>query len=189
MNPTLFQQVLGAPFFNLPDAVRALHSVRGQGRYTGRADIERGTGALSRFCAWTVKLPPASNGEVLQFACEADEKSETWTRDFGGHAFASTLTERDGLLVERLGPMQFRFELHTHADTLYWNVAKAKLFGVLPLPAALFRGVQCREREVDGRYEFRVSARMPLAGLLIRYEGWLEPADPATRDLNARLAK
>ncbi len=189
MNPTLFQQVLGAPFFNLPDAVRALHSLRGHGRYSGRVDIERGTGALSRLCAWMVKLPPASTGEFLQFECDADDRRELWTRDFGGHKFASRLHAHGDLLVERLGPMQFRFDLHTHADTLYWNVAKARLFGFVPLPAALFRGVQCREREVDERYEFRVRAYLPLAGLLVRYEGWLEPADAATRDLNARLAK
>jgi hypothetical protein len=39
--------------------------------------------------------------------------------------------------------------------------------------------VRCREREHDGRYEFLVEARLPLVGLVIRYEGWLLPVDDA----------
>ena len=46
----------------------------------------------------------------------------------------------------------------------------------LPLPAGWFDGVHCREYEHDGRYVFQVEAALPLAGMLIRYEGWLEPA-------------
>jgi hypothetical protein len=47
---------------------------------------------------------------------------------------------------------------------------------VLPLPAAWFAGVRCRERARNGRYEFLVEATLPLAGPLVRYEGWLERA-------------
>ncbi|WP_372018719.1 hypothetical protein [Pseudoxanthomonas sp. 10H] len=39
IEPTVFQQVLRAPFFNLPDSLRALHSVRGRATYAGRVDI------------------------------------------------------------------------------------------------------------------------------------------------------
>ena len=37
----------------------------------------------------------------------------------------------------------------------------------------------CREREHEGRYEFLVDARLPLAGRIIRYEGWLAPMGDA----------
>lgn len=88
----------------------------------------------------------------------------------------SQLAYRDGLLRERLGPMQFRFWLHAGEDgVLWWRVAGARLFGVLPLPKRLFDGVRCREREQEGRYEFLVEAALPLMGLIVRYEGWLEP--------------
>src|SRR3546814_14456127 len=53
---------------------------------------------------------------------------------------------RDGrMLVERLGPVRFRFALHVQDGELWWRVNGVKLFGVLPLPAALFDGVYCRE--------------------------------------------
>ena len=172
----MFQQVLRAPFFNLPDSVRALHSIRGRGVYAGRVAVERGTHPLARLCAAIAGLPPTMADGPLRLEFAADAKSESWCRDFGGHPMNSRLRCRKGLLVERLGPVQFRFLLHTADGAIYWNVAGVRLLGLLPLPVALFGRVQCREREHAGRYEFRVEATLPLAGPLIRYEGWLEPA-------------
>ena len=177
LQPTVFQQVLRAPFFNLPDAVRALHSIRGRGDYAGRVAIERGGNALARLCAAIAGLPPAMADAPLRVEFIADARGETWRRDFDGHPMASRLRCRKGLLVERLGPLQFRFLLHIADGAIYWNVAAVRLLGLLPLPVALFGRVQCREREHAGRYEFRVEAALPLAGRLIRYEGWLEPGD------------
>ncbi|KAF1686014.1 hypothetical protein B1992_09935 [Pseudoxanthomonas broegbernensis] len=176
MYPTVFQQVLRAPFFTLPDAVRALHSIRGRGTYAGRVDIQRGTNALARLCAAVAGLPPAMRDAPLRVEFTAGADAETWRRDFGGHPMASRLRCRDGLLVERLGPLQFRFALHTAGGAVYWNAVGARLFGIVPLPARLFAQVRCRERVHEGRYQFLVEATLPLLGLLIRYEGWLQPA-------------
>ena len=48
---TLFQQALGAAFFNLPEAVRRLHALRGTARYSGMATVERGGNPLARLGA------------------------------------------------------------------------------------------------------------------------------------------
>ncbi|AKC86103.1 DUF4166 domain-containing protein [Pseudoxanthomonas suwonensis] len=179
IEPTVFQQVLRAPFFNLPDTLRALHSIRGRGEYAGRVTVERGTNPLARLFAAVAGLPPAMADAPLRVGFATDAKGETWRRDFGGHPMASRLKCRKGLLIERLGPVQFRFLLHTADGAIYWNVAGVRLLGLLPLPVALFGRVQCREREHAGRYEFRVEAALPLAGPVIRYEGWLLPGDAA----------
>lgn len=178
MTPTVFQQALGAAFFRLPERVRALHSLRGRARYAGRCTIERGRNPVARLCAALAGLPPARQDvpTTVEFTC--DPRRERWQRDFGGARMASTLRFKDGLLRERLGPMQFRFALHANNGAIWWNVAGARLFGLLPLPAALFEGVRCREREHAQRYEFMVEAAMPVIGRIIRYEGWLEPETP-----------
>ena len=72
------------------------------------------------------------------------------------------------------GAVQFRFWLHVSDGALWWQVAGVRVFGILPLPVALFEGVHCREREHEGRYEFMVEAGMPWLGRIVRYEGWLE---------------
>src|SRR3546814_19289089 len=88
---------------------------------------------------------------------------------------------RDGrMLVERLGPVRFRFALHAQDGALRWRVNGVKLFAVLPLPASQFDGVYCREGEAEWRYTFAVEAALRLRGRLIRYEGWLEHAESSS---------
>lgn len=173
---TLFQQVLGAAFYNLPEAVRRLHAVRGTARFAGVATVDRGQNPLARLCARVAGLPRAMRDAPLTVEFIADAKRETWRRDFGGTRMQTRLAFKGGLLREWLGPLQFRYQLHPGVDALWWQVAGARAFGLLPLPAGWFEGVRCRECEHDGRYAFLVEARLPLAGLVVRYEGWLTPA-------------
>ena len=39
MTPTLYQTLLGAAFFRLPDGLRALHGVHGTARYAGEVTV------------------------------------------------------------------------------------------------------------------------------------------------------
>lgn len=80
--------------------------------------------------------------------------------------------ERQGLLCERLGLVEFAFRLSASEGVLAWHVASVRALG-LPLPASAFHAVQARESESGGRYRFDVSATLPLAGLLVHYRGWL----------------
>lgn len=173
--PTLFQALLGATFFRLPEAVRRLHGVRGHARYVGQATVERGTHPLARLCARVAGLPPAMRDAPLTVDFDANARQETWRRSFDGTPMRSQLSLRHGMLCERLGALRFRFHLYLHEDALHWRVAGVRAFGVLPLPARWFEGVRCVEREVDGRYAFEVDAALPLAGTVVRYRGWLVP--------------
>lgn len=174
--PTLFQQALGAAFFNLPPSLRQLHGLRGTARYVGIASIECGRNPLARLCARIAGLPkPMQDAPaVVEFATDA--KGETWRRDFGGTRMQSRLRFKGGQLRERLGPLQFRYRLHAGEGAIWWQVVGVRLFGLLPLPAGWFAGVRCRECEHEGRYEFLVDADLPLVGRIIRYQGWLAPA-------------
>ncbi|MGV8930775.1 MAG: DUF4166 domain-containing protein [Luteimonas sp.] len=176
MTPTLFQKLLGASFYSLPPTVRALHGVRGHGSYVGRASIVRGHNWLARLCAAMARLPAAREGVVTTVTFDADAHGETWRRDFGGHRMPSRLHDGRGVLVERLGLLRFRFALHVHDGAIWWQATGARLLGVLPLPVSWLADVHCRESEHDGRYTFLVEASLPVLGRLIRYEGWLEPA-------------
>ena len=57
----------------------------------------------------------------------------------------------------------------------------------LPLPRALMPGGDAWEEEVEGTFRFHVEIKLPLAGPVVCYEGWLEPQNgaegsPATRN-------
>ncbi len=52
-----------------------------------------------------------------------------------------------------------------------WNILG------LPLPMWLCPRSTSHESVEDGRFRFHVEISHPLTGLIVRYRGWLEPAD------------
>jgi Domain of unknown function (DUF4166) len=171
---TLFIDVLGdAAFSTLPARVQALHRASGTRCYRGEADVLRGTNLLARLCGFVTAQPPAAQRVPLQVEIAATSTGECWMRNFAGHPMRSTIWARKGLLCERLGLVTFAFVLSVEDNALIWRVRGVRALG-LPLPARWFDGVRARESEVAGRYHFDVEARLPLAGLLVHYRGWLD---------------
>lgn len=170
----VFEQLLGPRFDELPPTVRRLHADQGFRRWHGEVEVERGRGWLSRLCAWATRLPPAGRGPIVVEIVAAPER-EQWTRFVARHAMHSTLWADDGLLCERLGLVEFGFALEGTGGALVWRVARVRAMG-LPLPARWLNGVVAREFEHEGRYRYDVAARLPVAGLLVHYRGWLEGA-------------
>lgn len=176
-SPSLYRQLLGAQFDTLAPSLQALHARDGRHRYHGKVEVERGSGLLSKLCAWATRLPHAGRGPI-SVEILADAGRERWTRVFAGRAMRSRLWARDGLLCERLGVATFAFRLRVepspHAGgTIVWRVARVRVLGA-PLPVAWFTGVHAHEYEGKGRYHFDVVAGLPLAGLLVHYRGWLD---------------
>lgn len=172
MNP-LFRRVLGDGFDDLPPQLRAIHSVMGRESWKGEATITRGRHPCVPLLALATRLPPSRERVPTTVEFVADGTGEEWRRDFGGARMVSRYRERNGRLCERLGLVEFAFALTAKDGCIFWSTAGVSLFGVLPLPASWFARVRCREREIEGRYEFLVEAGLPMIGPLIRYEGWL----------------
>jgi hypothetical protein len=85
----------------------------------------------------------------------------------------SRLTERDGRLVEHLGPVQLTFSLEPDADGIVWCITDSNVLG-FRLPVSWFRGVKAREGVRGDRYTFDVLVELAYVGLLIHYCGWLQ---------------
>jgi len=164
----LFPRLLGDSFDKLPLQLRAIHSIAGRESWTGEATITRGRHPLVPLFALATRLPPSRERvpTTVEFVVDAD--GEEWRRDFGGARMFSRYRERNGHLCERLGLVEFAFALRVQDTCILWSTAGVRLFGVVPLPASWFARVRCREREVEGRYEFLVEAGLPVIGPLIR---------------------
>jgi Domain of unknown function (DUF4166) len=173
----LFRCVLGADRFDtLPAPLRTLHLRGGRAVWRGEVEVTRGTGLLSRLCAWATRLPRAGQGPI-EVEIVAIDGREQWTRHVDGHAMRSRLWAGDGLLNERLGLVTFAFALSSRGDDIVWTVARVRVLGLLPLPVAWFSQVRaCESAADDGRYRFEVVAALPLAGPLVHYRGWLAVA-------------
>jgi hypothetical protein len=171
--PTLFARLLGVRFDQLHSRVRALHTREAHHTYIGRADVERGSGLLSRWMGAATRLPANKADQELRVTIEPTATGERWTRRFSDHAMPSHLWDAGGLLREKLGLATFGFRLDVRDGELTWRLESVRALG-LPLPARLFRGVVAREFEWDGRYHFDVRAALPMVGLLVHYRGWLD---------------
>lgn len=169
---TLFERLLGSAFDTLGPRVRELHLDTGTRRYAGEVEVERGRHPLAALCAWATRLPPAGRGPI-EVEIAADAVGECWSRHVGAHVMRSRLWEQGGLLHERLGAATFVFRLVARGGALEWTVVRASALG-LPLPARWFSAVAAREADGGGRYTFEVTAALPIAGLLVRYRGWLD---------------
>lgn len=178
----LFPTLLGVDFDALPAPVRRLHLRVGAACYAGEVKVERGRHPLAQLCAWATRLPAAGSGP-LQVEIVAADGREAWTRRIGGRAMPSRLRAgrgaMTGLLCERLGLVVFGFALSVESGPdgaqIMWRVRTLRVFGLLPLPAGWFAGVEARESaDAQGRYCFDVLAALPLVGLLVHYRGWLD---------------
>jgi len=173
--PPLYARVLGPHFEALPKAVRAIHSVTGDAGAFGEGTVVRGRSPLARLIASLMRFPASGTVPLhVHFAERAGR--ETWTRDFGGHLFSSELSAPRGCIVERFGPLRFAFDIPADERGLEMHLARWSGFG-LPMPRFLAPRISAREWEEQGRFRFEVGVAMPLAGEVIRYQGWLRSGE------------
>jgi hypothetical protein len=169
--PPLYARVMGPAYDALPETVRAMHRVRGDAGASGEATVTRGSNLAARVVARIMGFPRTGTHR-LHVAFSEREGVETWTRTFGDQSFASHLSERNGRLAERFGPLRFLFALPSDRQGLEMRIVGWSCFGV-PLPMALAPQSIAREWEEAGRFNFDVPIALPLVGMIVHYRGWL----------------
>jgi hypothetical protein len=180
----LYRQLLGTAFDALPDAIRRMHDFDSERIAEGRASVDRGTGWIARTIANRVGFPPAGDSVplVVTFRQRLGRwgRHEVWRRNFDGHVFGSIQEAGRGrfdrLLCERFGPCAFGFALVVDGDCLRLVLRGWSVYG-LPLPLWLAPACEAYEWADEGGFRFFVELSYPLAGLIVRYQGWLEPRD------------
>ncbi|WP_341850067.1 DUF4166 domain-containing protein [Chelativorans salis] len=171
--PPLYERVLASRYASLPPAVSDLHRICADGGASGEAIVKRGRNIAARFIAWTMRFPPAGK-RPLHVAFTESGGVETWTREFGCHRFTSCLSEHKGQIVERFGPLRFRFDLVSDHEGLEMQMRGWSCLSV-PLPLTLAPQSRAREWQEDGRFWFDVPITLPLVGVIVHYTGWLAP--------------
>lgn len=173
----LYPGLLGDAWKGLPAQIRAMHE--GATAAEGHARVERGESLLSRLTAWLVGFPTAAADIPVKVRFDIDDDGETWTRTFGSERFSSRQFAGDSrserLLCERFGPLTFAMALVAGENRLSLVLRRWSFLG-LPLPMWLCPRSTSYETVEDGRFRFHVDISHPLAGLIVRYRGWLEPA-------------
>ncbi|NWP00812.1 DUF4166 domain-containing protein, partial [Escherichia coli] len=102
---------------------------------------------------------PPSGSYPLRVTFAVRGGKERWTRDFGGHAFSSELSQAGQGVAERFGPLRFVFELPLDGEGLAMVLCRWTAFGV-PMPRFLGPRIAAREWQEDGRFRFEVGVAM-----------------------------
>ena len=180
---SLFQTLLGSAWNALPKPVQDMHVAKDDLHVSGLAKVERGKGLLARLIAAVVGFPASGRDIPVDVRISRTACAERWRRTFAGRSFSSTLFPGEGrddlLLCERFGPLTFSVALVADEGKLHFVVRRWKLLGI-PLPRAWGPGGDSFESSADGRFRFHVEIRHPLAGLIVRYSGWLVSDDADT---------
>ena len=173
---TLYRRVSGESWDEMPPEIRAMHD--GVTLASGRAGVERGGGLLSRLVAFLLGFPEAGNDVPLGVRFAPSLAGETWTRTFAGKTFSSDQfagrRRSARLLCERFRPMTFAMALVADGSRLRLVLRRWSVFGV-PLPIWLGPRSDSYETVEGGRFRFHVEIGHKLTGLIVRYQGWLEP--------------
>lgn len=170
---TLYRRVMGERFQSLPATVRRIHSVLRDDGASGEAKVTGAANALGAVVARIMRFPPPGQYQLHVIFAERDGV-ERWTRAFGPHTFASTLSEEAGSLIERFGPLRFKFDLPSTERGLEMRMTSWSAWRV-PLPLFLAPRSRAREWEEDDRFCFEVPIALPLVGKIVHYRGWLSP--------------
>lgn len=169
----LYRRVMGERYEALPEAVRCIHAVCGDSGASGEAKVVCGRNPVARLIAQVMRFPREGR-HAVHVAFSEDNGVECWTRSFGGRSFSSHLSERNGRLIERFGPLRFAFDLPSDHNGLEMRMRGWSLLGV-PLPLILAPRSHAREWQEGARFRFDVPISLPLVGLVVHYSGWLDP--------------
>ena len=175
-HPTwLYARLLGGAWTGMPEPLRRMHALDTTLSATGRAKVERGDGRLARLVGRLAGFPPASDDVAVRVDFSRRGDVKIWRRDFGGHVFQSTQeTGRERRLLERFGPAAFPMILTWDGRRLNLRLRGWRLFGIR-MPRWTTPVSRAWEAVEDDRFRFFVEISHPFTGLIVRYQGWLEP--------------
>lgn len=171
----LYARLLGDAWNDLPASLQSMHSV--SLTVSGKATVTRGTGLLARAAARIFKFPQTADNVDVAVTFQRSDTSELWGRTFDGRTFFSRQFEGRGrnerLLCERFGPFVFSMALVRGSNRLRFIVRRWSIFGIL-LPGFLAPTGDSFEFDDEGTFHFHVEVRSPIAGLIVRYAGYLQ---------------
>jgi hypothetical protein len=176
---SLYQRVLGPAFEQLPAPVARLHALDQERRWTGSARVQRGRSILARMIARLIGFPPGTDDIPVAVTLKPEQDGERWIRQFGGAQFQSFQRPGKGrmthLLEESFGVVTVALALVIKEGRLYLIPRHWWIFGV-PMPKFLLPEGNSFEHADQGRFNFDVTIKAPLIGLIVSYQGSLKPA-------------
>jgi hypothetical protein len=179
----LYRRLLGQAWQQLPQPLQQLHTVDTlASTFAGRCTVERGHSPLAWIVAKSIGFPRAGENLPISVRLVAEGDDERWSRSVADSTFSSVQSvgrgRAEGLVRERFGAVAVDMALVVEPGRLVYVVRRWSLFSV-PLPLWLGPRSVALETADEQKFCFDVRIAHPLAGLIVRYRGWLvrQPSD------------
>jgi hypothetical protein len=169
---SLYRQAMGADFDSLAHELQMFHSTTGKIKLSGRCSVTGPQTLPGKLMGWVFSLPKTIEEATLLFELDADAHQETWRRHFPNRLMVSRMRVIAGTLVERLGPVDLHFQLKADNGKLIMLLNGISVAGI-PCPKFLIPSVIAEETASPGKLHFNVAARLPVVGLVVAYQGFL----------------
>lgn len=174
------EAVLGSAYLKLPNALQHLHGPDQPLCWRGKAQVERGTGFLSKIIALFIGFPNSTEETDVQVDFKITKNGEHWQRNFNGHTFSSFQSVGHGRhkhhVMERFGIITVALALAIEDERLKIIPRAWSCLGV-PLPRFLLPQGDTFEHAADGVFNFDVTIKAPIIGHIVSYCGWLKPVE------------
>jgi len=173
--PCLYRRLLGSDFDRMPEVLRRFHdSVGGGASATGVVRVRRGSRALARALARTLRLPPEGDGVAVMLRVTEVAEHERWERTFGSWRWETRQWLEGGRLIERMGAAKFVFDIAADERGMRFRSVRVAWLGV-PVPRGIAVEVEGNVRGFDTEWEIAVVVRAPRLGVITSYEGRITP--------------
>ncbi len=177
---SMFEQVLGAKYLELPASVQRFHRLTGCTVLHGWVETSAPESTLARCLAFCLGVPRSASSGPIRFELNSGPAYETWTRHFPTRTMTSRLLLVTGRIEEHLGAARLTFNLNVVDGKLNMQLEKMKFFGVA-CPNWLLPKIVAQEMGIDDQLHFNINAALPLVGTVASYRGHLEvcPKEPS----------
>lgn len=175
----LYQRLLGDAWHTLPNRVQQLHQIDMPKRFIGETTVQQGQHFLAKLIAKMFSFPQTAKKVVVSVDFSLDEfGQEHWQRRFDQHIMHSIQYQGQGkqqwLLVERFGWFRFTMALQIKEQQLHL-VMRQWSFCNITLPLLFAPRIKAYEYQQDEKFHFYVEISILLIGLIVMYQGFLEP--------------
>lgn len=173
----LYPTALGPSWASLPVLLQRFYAGPDPASAVGVFRVQHGKSWLARLLAPFSGLPPEAEAIETQLLVTRSETGERWRRRFGDHVMETHQELNLGGLTERLGPVELRLGLRVEdGRLLIQSTAVSLRVGPwrLRVPRLLAPRADGVSWASDGVVHASIALHLPLAGLLVRYEGTLQ---------------
>jgi hypothetical protein len=164
----LYRTILGTKFERLAPVLQEFHDKANSAE--GVFTVTHDPRILSKILVRVMRLPRAGTNLPLKLEVTTESGSETWIRQLGVSKLVSHQSEHEGYLIERTGPLKFRFKVSESNGGMDFVQDGCSILGI-ELPQALSPIVNAKITPNSGGWHVIVAISIFRLGTICQYDG------------------